>query len=1281
MPRKRVYIQDKISGRLKTSQVQYTYRYYNKYANTTQLAPLTNKIQIIDSSRSKEIGNAEDTETSMGLQISIDTSEFSTTYKRLQVYRLSYIVPNQDSEIALIYDGEIKEGQSTFILNDVGIDPLQLLTIEEFSAMSGVMLIPQVIEQNQEYMFCSNVNDDTIIKNLEIQEIPKGEGWFKEVKAKVVLATELNGAIPNEGNYTFNQLGGDFDVSAYLTERNINSGLASPSYNNIITSSLLRSLRRGETYRYGIVYYDKYGRRSDVKTIGDYEVNPISGTNMPFGVENIDGKDILVAYPVGVKIKIPQLKEADDVNPEDIIGCQIVRRSSSEVYQKTLIQVALARPLQQGLCEITNDITPSKQSPFYPSGFLSVNNLTIYPTYYTPSGIDWNRYGVEAKELNASTVNRKLFQIFSSEIDFRRDDVLSRLNISDTTITEQFYLPAEISLYKSGTFDSYYFQGLSNVHYSENGDIQEIDRQTVGPADEQEYVVNASVFNVRADVIYLIPSTKQHDDDKWSYKFVKTNPYTQLFEVGESENIIPKINSLLNNNIEFTGDIHIIPNRRTEFYGSMIGYGSGGSIPRTEVDLIVVTNSRSISTVVSGTEDDNIGIDRASIKKLSIEDKKDFYYIFNYFKSGEVLNSNFNDVENIKVSKIKDVKIPNWNDGFDRLTFDDDGSVLDATKQYTGFNTSIDEYQYNNWYSFGKYDAQPGREDSPNQKDDQPFCRELLGVRVHYTEWLNNYYGSADNRSYLRNGYIGPGPSCFLLTTDKETGSFPSFGNQNFYTSVCNIQHAAKQDNIESDEHTQFFGFGNYFDLTYKDGELVSGDNTELTVFDGDIYITPHEFTTMYKAYNFESIDTLQSMQITNYIPLESKVNTYFDYGMNLRNTDSANLIYEPGSIDGITTQERPAHQYNMIYSDNDASNDVFTLISTDKNETNMFKQRAYFSELKSNGEFIDNFLIFKALSFIDVDSKYGQITEMYTDKNILYYWQDHAFGKFSVNERSLINDQNGNTIMLGQSGILSRYDYISTKYGMRLQDFCARNTEKDLYWVDMNNKAVIAANSGQAVNYGEQTGVQNLINDKIDMDVIPNVDYDIQNNELLCQFFGDHSQLVFNTKYNIPTSIYNRMYDETVYIKNHLYGLYKDENGLNVVKYNYLDDMKEVEYLAPMKLDFVINPNVSVVKVFDNQQIVPIKRSAYDPEAENKPFDNIELSFETDLYSKQDINTTDMHTDREGNLLYAVPRFGNENYGNRMRGKWMKVSIQNDNPTDYTTVSHVITKFRQSYS
>ena len=45
--------------------------------------------------------------------------------------------------------------------------------------------------------------------------------------------------------------------------------MKSLEYDDIIGSSMFRSLRRDEVYRYGIVYYDKYGKRSDVQWIGD----------------------------------------------------------------------------------------------------------------------------------------------------------------------------------------------------------------------------------------------------------------------------------------------------------------------------------------------------------------------------------------------------------------------------------------------------------------------------------------------------------------------------------------------------------------------------------------------------------------------------------------------------------------------------------------------------------------------------------------------------------------------------------------------------------------------------------------------------------------------------------------------------------------------------------------------------------------------------------------------------------------------------------------------------
>lgn len=1173
VPTKRIVIEGTTSGRLLTSQVQYTYRYYNKYGNLTQLAPLTNKIQVIDPSRSKEIGNAENTETSLGFILSIDTAEYNSKFDRIQVYRLQYIKAGEDAEVSMIYDGELKQTANKFVFNDVGIDPIQSLTIEEFSALSGIIVIPQVIEQNQEYMFCGNIKDDTIITDAYIPSTYKNGITLTETR--VCLSRQGNvGQIPSPGNilydgqYDYNLLinnTGDSSeyvtttVTDYLQQRGINPKGVKASYQDIMTSSLLRSLRRGETYKYAIVFYDKYGRRTDVLPLGDIPVPEYgaSGLNRPFTYSNGD----VVAHPYGVNIKIPQIVNKSGQLLKDIIGCQIVRRSSADIYQNTLLQVALSRPVQQGLLDINVDSWSTikeetvKKSPFYPTGFMSVNNIRITPTFYLNAfptdrptmeyRPDLTQQGKDA--LDTRTKNRQLYQIFSSEIDFRRDDVLSRVNTSDTKIKELLYIPAVFSTYKNNQRQTTYEQSLP-VAYSMSGE-----------------------------------------------------------------------------------------------------------------------------TVL---------IDRNKLDKLNKADKQSFHTIFNFYNTALASTSGFGEQD---VNAIKDVKMADWDSGFTNITRSgDEQNVFDAIKKYKSYSTNIDSYSYNNWVSFAKYDLDPGESKSPNMLtgdeiiDSSTEHQEILGTSGSYTYWLDGEDKDRYDMS-LRKGTIGPGPSCFLLTTKNDSGgSFQSQGNR-FSTCICNIKHTPKTLEIKSEEYEQYFGFGNYFNLKYNGNELVTEDNKRyLTVFDGDIYITPHEFTTMYKTYNFESVDTLQSTQITNYIPLESKVNTFFDYGMNLMNTQSENLLFEPGSIEGVTTQERPCHQYNMIYSDNDASNDVFTMISTDKNETNNFKQRTFYSEVKNNGEFIDNFLIYKAAAFIDVDSKYGKITNLMTDRNTLYYWQDTACGKFSVNERSLINDQNSNTIMLGQSGILSRYDYLTTKYGMRDKDFCAISADNGVYWIDINNKAIVLLRD-QVVNYGEQLNVQNIINDYIvgDSNHTPKINYDLQNNELLCKCLEDGKQLVFNTKYNVATSIYTRDYDSILDIKNHQYGL-KNTNTLHITKYNYLP-YDNYTYLAPLKLEFIVNPSASVTKVFDSQQIIPIKRDSYTNSAQI--MNGVQMAFETDIVSRS-LADKEPYTDREGNIIYNIPRHTNElGYGCRIRGKWMRVEINNNSPIELFTLSHVITKFRQSFS
>ena len=1230
LPTDPVYIQATISGALKTSQVQYTYRFYNKYGIATRLAPLTNKIQVIDSNRNKETGNAEDTTTSVGfsLQIkNIDKDEIKK-FERMQIYRIQYIKENEDANVYLIYDGD---KQSQF--NDVGIDPLQELTMEEFASLSGIQIIPDVIEYNQDYMFAANVKDDTIITDIEIDTNPV----INVVDTSVLISKPYGDYnLPSTSNENFIRNNQDIKILKYDAEGRVSTGVTVydyfedrniktkdgnlnyyqvyNTYNNIFTSSLLRSLRRGETYKYGIVYYDNIGRRSDVLPIGDITIPEINNDSNGGCIFFKDDSKVY-ACPAGVEIKLPQPKKigSEELIP-NIVGCQIVRRSSKDIYQKTLLQVALARPMRQGLKNNTYSDSWT-QSPYYPLGFLTTDYL-ITSGYYgwvegggthqRFEGIAGNssNYGdvyyitevdnVEKKNILNNSANnyenKGLFQIFSSEIDFRRDDIQNKLSANDC------YLNPTYILYPALSIES--LNSITKTQLKPKDDIRGLSFTSYEWKDGKN-----SIF---------IPKRKYAND-------------TFMTILGQCDKAV--------DHLVYNYDVYT--NKNTEY--------------------------------------------------------------------------------KYKVIDVKDVKIPKWYEGFSNIKYN--GTYLvGGIKQYKSYTTSIDEYVFNNWVSFGLYDLQVYDENQPNTYRDN--SGEWGTAQFLYDEDPHEHEQSVSDTQFTPmtasygNGFVGPGPSCLLAALDTKNLYDKNGNSQSFYdalyieddtqlgTYVCNIQHDVSLMNAESDEVVQYFGFGNYFNLelqningvdkylvkhNYKDGDGNVVYDDSMIVFDGDIYITPHEITTEYKTYDFNSHDTLESMQVTNYVPMESKVNTFFDYGMNYLNTQSANLLYEAGSVEGIVTQDRPSHQYNMIYSMNDQSNDVFSLISTDKNETNNFPQRTYYSEPKINGEFIDNFNVFKAASFIDVNSKYGEITNLLTNKNTLFYWQDTAFGKFSVNERSLINDQNGNTIMLGQAGILSRFDYINTKYGMRLYDFCATAAEDKVYWVDINNRAVVVGNANEAVNLGEQLNVQNIINKNIDVNKVPKTDYDLQNNEILFKCLKDNQQIVFNIKYNIATSIYNRDYSDIIYIDNHMYGI--NDKGL-FTKYNYLSVKQNDGYLSPVQLSFVVNNAASTTKVFDSQQIVPIKRNEYsNSSAEDlewfvgKFFDkDTTTEFETDILGVNN-NTIEPHTDREGNIIYNVPRFGNNDWGNRMRGKWLRTSINKEMPHEFFTISHVITKLRQSYS
>lgn len=1341
-PNKKMEIVKTISGQLKTSQVQYTYRLYKKHCSCSTLAPLTNKIQIIDSYRNKEEGNAEDTTTSIGLRLHIP-SQNAIQFDKVQIYRLQYIKANDNAKVQLIYDGSYSDD---FYFNDIGKKSLQDLTIEEFSSLNGLQIVPSVIEQNQNYLFAANIKDETIIqlnKDLDFKSYQFGincssipnkqlkyisyvendnveNHLFASEDKKQTLSwlndkfsqndyinpySDINGVYDNENliftstgdvrqcvdwegyyggsgsniswrivvnqiprdnntsffpsnltqlyikqtvsyddtkleknkytiKYTFeNKLitnnNGDkeeYNIVHYLKNQSVDvSDLFSLDNSNIYLSSLSRSLKRDEVYRYGIVLFNKHGSRSNVQWIADIRTPNINICPLV--------SDTYLSNTIGVEFTLSS-EFKQNLIEEGIVSYEIVRCEKSDECTKNVMQVVLSRPVRQHT--VKDNFTP-----FYPTGFI-----TSQPQCVTQTGryqdSYWPKNMTNAESENPSSIDDPLlFLIHSPYINIYRKNALQKIKSLNCKLKPISYIYGD-DLSKINNQLNYTYEEVKDLFYKDN--------YRYGTLDVNYKYSPGSISPIFSDVKY---TDVVHGSNIDNFKF------GDFIYIDRGRFIDKKVNKS-NKVIE----INYLNTTNTIYEYNF------GDIEQNKIN----------------DGDYDITCSKITCKKLDLTESY--------------------DIENVS-----DVRNLNWEDGFTNHQYDGN-TIKTATKKYKTYISTIGSREYLNWVCSSKYDIPIGTDN------------EYGWTEGHWTdicEFTNT--GNRDDkvkhweRAWEAYGPIGPGPQCLLVNIKRNSiynsplnilishklnqdyikkGIIKS-STQNIYTLgtlLCNIQHEASQFSgltSEDKKYDIYYGFGNTYDIS-KDCE----------VFDGDTYVQNCELVGSFKAYDFnDDKDSLPSMQTIFYIPMETNINTYFDYGMNYRNTHNANLQLEPGTITGITSQDRPLNQYNAIYSDNNTSNNIYNVDSDKKDKDKQFKQRIFYSQLKTNGENIDNWQIFKPSNFIDVDTKYGDITDLLTIKDTLYFWQTYAFGKLSVNERSLVTDNNNNTVQLGQGGVLQRADYISTQFGMNPKDMCKIYANDILLWLDRYNKCIVCSQNNRVFNYSEDKNVQNLLNKSFDWNTeeIPSLTYDqiheeLQFSPIKCDEFDlKQAALIFNLKYNIATSIYslpNKKCSRTLQFEKDVVCFNESKNNMETYLQSFSND-KNGDIVSPMCIKFAINTNPSNTKVFDNQQIV---FASYNKKyTESEFFRDKKYQFFTDLYNTIfGIGTIfSQITNREGNINYPIPRaqfdnltennIYNEQYGQRMRGKWMIETITDYNPTKNSSISHIITKFRQSYN
>lgn len=422
------------------------------------------------------------------------------------------------------------------------------------------------------------------------------------------------------------------------------------------------------------------------------------------------------------------------------------------------------------------------------------------------------------------------------------------------------------------------------------------------------------------------------------------------------------------------------------------------------------------------------------------------------------------------------------------------------------------------------------------------------------------------------------------------------------------------------------------------------------------------------------------------YIPFESTINMKLSMGeMTHRtfnsslNTVDAFMQIEPTQMQGFHAQSKPYYLYNDAYSVvSDAK--LFTTRGLYDEANVKSYNRVYTSQAKTTNENVDSWSIFKPADYIDVDSKYGQITNIKGIFNKLYFWQNTAFGQLSVNERSLVQDNNVGQLVLGTGGVLDRYDYISTANGSSVvNDRSIVNSNSNIYWYDQDNNEIVKF-GGQGLNIiSKECNVQAYMNNMYDQKTKEaNSVYDKKYDEIWFRLYN--KSLIYNERLNVFTSLYTFDPDFTLPFKDKV--VTTKNNDFYVINSLQIDGFGDAD--KDVQLKIVVNKDPQYTKVFDNiafqgEFIAPNNKILTQDVLRGARFDT---KHQTSTRQGEDLK----FDYREDTYRLPVPRQDdfeeNESlsFPARMRGKYMECEYKFKSDKDYSfQMPQITTTYRYS--
>lgn len=1360
-----------VPGKIEFGVVSYCYQLYNRYGIHTGASIQCQQIPIGNydfGSKYVKCGGKQGSISNCGVKISIQIPSNYWHLDYIKVFRVQYTQNGQMPIVSVIYDAKInfdeEHDSSELVINDVGNDPIEHISVEELNSLQGVRIIPNSLASKDGFLFAANTktiqttikdfdkwdarafrfnyqnrsvvtdvngNNSFIIdacgKDIEDDSVAvppfdhdcyddtynninkesslhasdnfifdSKHQWFggsgKNIEWRFVISSQVEdscvkgintrkiGTLYNYSQKENVQQNNVFYIDKHFKPSIIEKAEFDPGINK--NTWLIKSLRRDEIYRYGIVLYDKYCQASPVKWIADIRTPRVTEGGFQLMSSNtiVNGERYeLVIRNLGIQFMVKSL-------PEGCTGYQIVRCARHESDIATISQGVLSSPVSNAYSRQfagnNDDYWVTKYHTFCPTGFLTTNKFIEGYNVHDQLVEDGKN---SRSQCMTNIDNDKLLQFVSKEICYQPE------LFKQFTKDKKYYLQKESFLFGARgdhrfRDDQYDFTGWGNKgQWYDYGPLIGYDNRSsfkfiipcisncavelfTGPGNNGDgrgefYVNNLTINNSRSK-----DSTICYLDAPYnpSY-FYKVNPQSHKNKG--------------NNSIK---DSH-------RFGATIGGLGDDRPYSYALVKDCILNFDRLYNSDYQSANDRKEKSGKFIIQKA-------FAYI-KLYEQGVFVQDFFTPSDDWPITVQKDyiqdfqlVDQIKWDQAFKR-NFNNDNNEQMSSKSYPNYAVSVGGALFVNMITGG-------------------ICNDS---NFNILEAFGNHNGAFKNDGTGGHGdksvCFGTGGKCLLLSClYKEEGTAGAISyrypkNGNYYDSLEQEQTENKiirptllgtyLTNLRQ-QTTPYGGYSFTNRLTniyYGDGNYFESINKWNTVFDGDCHVETFEYTSMHKVYGTYTRDKSDNLQfpnthmITYSIPTESNIWCKFQHGWtfssNARDNYASFIQAEPCEITEAYVQKDPEYVYNSVYSVQNTS--VPLAVYDDLNPQDYNKTidtRVYYSDLKQNNEIIDSWCKFRSSNFIDVDQEYGPITDICTFKNVLTFFQEQSFGVLSVNDRSVATDNSGQNVVLGTGGVLDRYDYYGNTYGMHKQQFCSVCTTGGLYWFDSHNNVICLFDGQSVVQLSKQGKVQNILNKYKKNDNFK-VFYNNRYNEVVFNILSDDMQIVYNEMLGKFTSTLTIPFDGAIQFFNGEY-LVKKNDTVCVYQYDYLDESPKStnQQLLSSYVKYVVAQQPLVTKVFDNQEIVTyenlqLQDVIYDQDDYFSK--NHKYTWQTES-QKIESSLEEQITLRENNHRFVIPR-ADGLFGNRARGKVMICSIEDIKPNPAMAIQYIITKYRQSWS